>query len=690
MKRLWPTFLLALACRPTTLGETASDEIASDTDGGVVEAHAEALELDLGAHEDGESLPPGYLALTYDDGPGASTFLISRYLHELGVPATFFVNGCHLEGAPPSGSGRASGCSDASRYRVSALQTLVREGHRLANHTQDHVGLRDGPANLESQFTTLQRTLDPFQRVDRLAFFRPPETRGSASNQRRVDADAYLSSMLGPMGQVYPRRDPDGGTDEPPGPEIMEDWLCLDSNYPPSYCAGSSSTPFRTPTVGGIVLLHDRRRESAPNDARARRPFEVTRALVPRLLERGYVIVPLDAVPGVLGPRRFELEGAGYWTREMGDGVGWNVAQSHWGSLELADVDGDGRLEMCAAQQHRRALRRVDGPRLRGGRTVTAAFSDADGYLRRATARRSCSVTSTATATTTSARASATGFAARVRERPAAGSSRLTRRSGAVEATSPTPRNGIARRAVGDRCAWSTSPATGARTCGRSPTGVVCAVTRVGGGFERAALVTPGDFEDADGFGVTSRGATLMFGDLDGDGDADVCARGELGLWCAKNTAGSFSRATLWVRGRFSDRDQWTSPAAWLPAARRREWRRTRGRLRSCAHRGRVCLLRRRVALPALPTPDEPGASRTATCGAPRGSARRCASGASASTERWTSALAARTASGALAAPTCWRSAERIEATSSLEVASMAPKLGLVVRRASRARAYAW
>ncbi|MCB9621710.1 MAG: polysaccharide deacetylase family protein [Sandaracinus sp.] len=564
MKRLWPTFLLALACEPTTLGETASDEIASDTDGGVVEAHAEALELDLGAHEDGESLPPGYLALTYDDGPGASTFLISRYLHELGVPATFFVNGCHLEGAPPSGVGAASGCSDASRYRVSALQTLVREGHRLANHTQDHVGLRDGPANLESQFTTLQRTLDPFQRVDRLAFFRPPGNAWSASNQRRVDADAYLSSMLGPMGQVYPRRNPDGGTDEPPGPEIMEDWLCLDSNYPPSYCARVflDAIP-ETPTVGGIVLLHDRRRESAPNDARARRPFEVTRALVPRLLERGYVIVPLDAVPGVLGPRRFELEGAGYWTREMGDGVGWNVAQSHWGSLELADVDGDGRLEMCGrGNTGVRCVESTDHG-FAEGRTVTAAFSDADGYL-----------PTRYGATLMFGDLDGDGdddVCARFGDGIRCARSRAT--SGRLFETHATlwSRGGD----FSDAAQWHRAESRWgslrlvdvsgdgrADVCGRSPTGVVCAVTRVGGGFERAALVTPGDFEDADGFGVTSRGATLMFGDLDGDGDADVCARGELGLWCAKNTAGSFSRATLWVRGRFSDRDQWTSPAA--------------------------------------------------------------------------------------------------------------------------------
>src|SRR5688572_14962914 len=46
----------------------------------------------------GAQLPAKTLALTFDDGPSEITAELSQYLQDEGVPATFFVNGVHVEG----------------------------------------------------------------------------------------------------------------------------------------------------------------------------------------------------------------------------------------------------------------------------------------------------------------------------------------------------------------------------------------------------------------------------------------------------------------------------------------------------------------------------------------------------------------------------------------------------------------
>ena len=45
----------------------------------------------------GPSLDPKQLCLTFDDGPGQETLELAQYLHEQGVPATFFMVGKHAE-----------------------------------------------------------------------------------------------------------------------------------------------------------------------------------------------------------------------------------------------------------------------------------------------------------------------------------------------------------------------------------------------------------------------------------------------------------------------------------------------------------------------------------------------------------------------------------------------------------------
>src|SRR6185503_1879920 len=69
--------------------------------------------------------------------------------------------------------------------------------------------------------------------------------------------------------------------------------------------------------------------------------------------------------------------------------------------------------------------------------------------------------------------------------------------------------------------------------CARGPLGLYCALS-TGTSFEHRRLVFPADFTDALGWANPIYGATVRFGDLDGDARVDVCGRGFYGVVCAE------------------------------------------------------------------------------------------------------------------------------------------------------------
>jgi hypothetical protein len=96
--------------------------------------------------------------------------------------------------------------------------------------------------------------------------------------------------------------------------------------------------------------------------------------------------------------------------------------------------------------------------------------------------------------------------------------------------------------------------------CGRSPQGIVCAmnITPWGGTprFGRASLWLGTNFYDAIGWGSPQYGATVQLGDVNGDGFADVCGRGNDGMVCALSTGAGFGDGTWWSTWPdFSDSD---------------------------------------------------------------------------------------------------------------------------------------
>jgi len=91
--------------------------------------------------------------------------------------------------------------------------------------------------------------------------------------------------------------------------------------------------------------------------------------------------------------------------------------------------------------------------------------------------------------------------------------------------------------------------------CGRGQSGIYCAFGNGNGTFGAAHLVTT-DFSDAVGWNLPQYGSTIMFADIDGDGKADVCARGAAGVFCALSTGTGFG-PTFLASPDFTDAQGW-------------------------------------------------------------------------------------------------------------------------------------
>ena len=92
--------------------------------------------------------------------------------------------------------------------------------------------------------------------------------------------------------------------------------------------------------------------------------------------------------------------------------------------------------------------------------------------------------------------------------------------------------------------------------CARGAAGVRCWLAGDGGWTELASAVP---WSDEAGWDDVSRHATLRMGDLDGDGRADLCGRGDTGVMCARSTGDGFEPETMWLDA-LSDAAGWDAP----------------------------------------------------------------------------------------------------------------------------------
>jgi hypothetical protein len=110
--------------------------------------------------------------------------------------------------------------------------------------------------------------------------------------------------------------------------------------------------------------------------------------------------------------------------------------------------------------------------------------------------------------------------------------------------------------------------------CGRNRTGIECATGSGTGTFSGVSQRQNVEFTDFLGWIDSPSGTTLQYADIDGDGHRDVCSRGGNELICMLGTGSTivnrgFERAHIWSHARdFSDAQGWNANVAYYGSIR--------------------------------------------------------------------------------------------------------------------------
>jgi peptidoglycan/xylan/chitin deacetylase (PgdA/CDA1 family) len=449
------------------------------------------------AQLDGRRFPDKVLALTWDDGPDVNTFALASYLNREHVSATFFVVREWTGGLSDSpGSGRNT--FETGYEYLPILGDLVQLGHRVGNHTLNHVLLSQARSDLlDRELKDNQKNIDPFL-TNELRIFRAPGGAWNAPASQVADTDPYLVDLVGPIRWDIDRKD-------------WESSLDCRSSHPAAECepGGPGHRSRVKPQVvaqrylasieeagHGVVLFHDR-----VGDVGSRYALEIAEHVIPELRARGFVFVA--PVLGFVEPssRLAPVEG------------GDRPVAATTASLRLGDLDGDGRADVCIhAPGDRRCARSVELAGTEEDRRPRTVFGD--------------------------------------------------------DGDSGSKLDSCASRFESEDIELADVDGDGrADVCAKMGFGVACAVVERSGecgpALKWSLFDDRGDAQTAYGGGDSP----IRFGDLDGDGKADVCAPSARGLVCALSSGSAFGEEHVWASP--SGGDGWLLPGnrQWLQLA---------------------------------------------------------------------------------------------------------------------------
>lgn len=240
------------ACSAEVPGEP---ELGTDGDGNISEDELVSERQIMGA-----DMAQKHLALTFDDGPGGRTAELADYLGDQGIPAAFFINGKNVPG------------------RQNVLDTIIRRGHTLANHTQNHVQMTrisgdtlfKAVSDTDAHILTVQPT-GPF-------LLRAPYGAWNG----RVATELNGTSMKKYVGSIFWDV---GGTLTS---TAAADWDCWGHGMSVQSCANLYLQEIRS-KKRGVVLMHDVHSKTV----------DMVKLMVPTLKAEGYTFDKLQDAPAV-------------------------------------------------------------------------------------------------------------------------------------------------------------------------------------------------------------------------------------------------------------------------------------------------------------------------------------------------------------------------------------------------------